>query len=135
MRSFNCTCGQTILFDDKRCGGCGAELGYERNSMRLAPLQPRPGGAWSFREDKRRPLPAYRFCVHREAPAACNLEVLITVLNEAARSMDQPETHPFALTAPVVKKLHFVHRAVHGERVAETPAPPPSLQVPPLVAH
>ena len=376
MRSFNCTCGQSILFDDRSCGGCGAELGYEPNSMRLGPLQPRPGGVWSFREDKRRPLPAYRFCVHREAPAACNWlldagdsarmclacsttrtipdlslprnverfcrlerakrrvlfnvqsaglpvvprtadpqnglafdllesleggprvmtghasgvitvnvaeadddyreqnrealrepyrtvlghlrheighyywnvviwggpwlepfrelfgderadyglalnrhyregppadwkqrfisayaashpwedwaetfahylhlrstletvasykldtsavtvtsapfgweglyttepreaaeaflawantwKVLITVLNEAARSMGQPETYPFALTAAVVKKLHFVHCAIHGERVAETPAPPPSLQVPPQMAR
>jgi hypothetical protein len=61
--------------------------------------------------------------------------VVTTVLNEAARSMGQPDTYPFTLTAAVVKKLHFVHCAIHGERVANTPAPPPSLQVPPLMAH
>jgi hypothetical protein len=61
--------------------------------------------------------------------------VVTTLLNEAARSMGQPDTYPFSLNAAVVKKLHFVHCAVHGERVANTPAPPPALQVPPLMAH
>ena len=372
MRSFTCNCGQTLLFEDRRCGGCGAETGFDPNAMNLGALEGRPGGVWSFRGDKRRPLPAFRFCVHRDAPAACNWlldahnparmclacnttrtipdlsrprnaerfrklesakrrvlfnvqsagltlvprtaepqhglafdflesldggprvltghasgvitinvaeaddnyreqnrealhepyrtvlghmrhelghyywdivvwggpwlepfralfgderadyglalkrhyaegapadwkerfissyaashpwedwaetfahymhlrstletvasyrldtssvrvsskpfgaeslyltepaaaaaaflgwvnawKVLITVLNEAARSMGQPDTYPFALTAPVVKKLHFVHCAIHGERVAETPVPPTSLQVPP----
>jgi len=60
--------------------------------------------------------------------------VLTTVLNEAARSMGQPDTYPFALTPAVVTKLHFVHCAIHGDRAAHTPAPPPSLQVPPAMA-
>ena len=72
MRSFTCKCAHSLAFDDRRCAGCGAEVGYEPNAMTLGPLEPRPGGVWSFREDTRRPLPAFRFCVHREAPAACN---------------------------------------------------------------
>jgi hypothetical protein len=49
--------------------------------------------------------------------------------------MGQPDTYPFELDTAVVKKLHFVHCAIHGERVAETPAPPRNLQVPPALAH
>jgi hypothetical protein len=60
--------------------------------------------------------------------------VVTTVLNEASRSMGQPDTYPFALTSAVVRKLHFVHCAVHGERAAHTPVPPQGLQVPPLMA-
>ena len=56
--------------------------------------------------------------------------VLVTVLNETARSMGQPDIYPFVLNAPVVTKLHFVHCAVHGERVHDTPPPPETLQVP-----
>lgn len=60
--------------------------------------------------------------------------VVTTVLNEAARSMGQPDIYPFALNASSVRKLHFVHCALHGERAAQTPVPPQNLQVPPLMA-
>ena len=55
--------------------------------------------------------------------------VLTTVLNETARSMGQPDIYPFVLSAPVVRKLHFVHCVVRGERIDETPHPPEHLQV------
>jgi len=59
--------------------------------------------------------------------------VITTVLNEAARSMGQPDTYPFTLTTAMVTKLHFVHCAILGERVTDTPVPPSSLQVPPTM--
>lgn len=34
---------------------------------------------------------------------------LVTVLNELSRSLGQPDFYPFALSAPVLKKLHFIH--------------------------
>ena len=38
---------------------------------------------------------------------------LITVLNELARSLGQRDVYPFVMSRPVVRKLHFIHLAVH----------------------
>jgi hypothetical protein len=47
--------------------------------------------------------------------AFVNAWVEITaLLNEMSRSMGQPDFYPFVLSRPVVRKLHFVHRAVIG---------------------
>ncbi len=46
---------------------------------------------------------------------------LTAVLNEAARSMGQPDLYPFVLNGPAVTKLHFVHcviRDLHREKPA-----------------
>ncbi len=37
---------------------------------------------------------------------------LITVLNELARSLGQPDIYPFVLSRPVVRKLHFIQLVV-----------------------
>jgi hypothetical protein len=37
---------------------------------------------------------------------------LTGALNEVTRSMGQPDFYPFVLSAPAVRKLHFVHRVV-----------------------
>jgi hypothetical protein len=39
---------------------------------------------------------------------------LTALLNEMSRSMGQPFFYPFVLSAPAVRKLHFVHRVVTG---------------------
>ncbi len=39
---------------------------------------------------------------------------LTGVLNELSRSMGVPDFYPFVLSAPVVKKLHLVHRVIAG---------------------
>ena len=39
---------------------------------------------------------------------------LTAVMNEMSRSMGQPFFYPFVLSAPAVRKLHFVHRVVTG---------------------
>jgi hypothetical protein len=41
---------------------------------------------------------------------------LITVLNELARSLGQPDFYPFVLSSAVVRKLHFVHLVVLSAR-------------------
>ncbi|WP_409521469.1 putative zinc-binding metallopeptidase [Pseudomonas sp.] len=46
---------------------------------------------------------------------------MAAMLNELARSMGQPDTYPFVLPAPVIAKLHFIHRVV------QTRGNPPSL--------
>jgi len=40
---------------------------------------------------------------------------LITVLNELARSMGQPDFYPFVMSRPVLRKLHFIQLVVKGE--------------------
>ncbi len=72
MLSFACACGQPLFFDNLRCLGCGAQVGYDPRGLRLGPMDAGPGGVWSLRGDERRPLPTFRFCAHREAPSACN---------------------------------------------------------------
>lgn len=71
MLSFACTCGQPIFFDNLRCLGCGADIAFDLDSRRLGPVEPRPGGTWSFRGDEASVEP-FRFCALRGAPAACN---------------------------------------------------------------
>jgi hypothetical protein len=46
---------------------------------------------------------------------------LITVLNELARSMGQPDFYPFVMSRPVVKKLHFIHLVARDTRRAAPP--------------
>ena len=41
---------------------------------------------------------------------------IVTVLNEMARSMGQPDFYPFVMCRPVVAKLHFVHLVIVGAR-------------------
>ena len=37
---------------------------------------------------------------------------IVTVLNELARSMGQPDFYPFVMCRPVVAKLHFIHLVI-----------------------
>ncbi len=39
---------------------------------------------------------------------------LAAMLNELSRSMGQPDFYPFALPAPVIAKLHFIHKVIHS---------------------
>jgi hypothetical protein len=51
--------------------------------------------------------------------------VLTALLNEVARSMGQPDIYPFVLSAPAVKKVHFVHCVINanlGKRTRPVPA-------------
>ena len=41
---------------------------------------------------------------------------LVTALNEMARSMGQQDFYPFVMSRPVLRKLHFIHLVVKGER-------------------
>jgi len=59
---------------------------------------------------------------------------LITVLNELSRSMGQQDFYPFVMSRPVLRKLHFIHLVVKGEKPAALPAaetPPSAPSQPP----
>lgn len=48
---------------------------------------------------------------------------LVTVLNEIARSLGQPDFYPFVLSRTVVKKLHFIHLVIRDSaRLSEASA-------------
>lgn len=53
MKRFRCSCGLTVFFDDYRCTGCGAELGYRPDESVFlarhaaeAPFPAPDGSAW-----------------------------------------------------------------------------------------
>jgi hypothetical protein len=46
---------------------------------------------------------------------------LTGVLNELSRSMGMPDFYPFVLSAPVVRKLYFVHRVIDDAAAAARP--------------
>jgi hypothetical protein len=51
---------------------------------------------------------------------------LVTVLNEMARSLGQPDFYPFVMPRAVVRKLHFIALVVRDARVSRGGAPAPS---------
>ncbi len=69
MLSYSCDCGQPVFFDNLRCLGCGADLGFDPAQRRLGPLQGDGRGTWSFRGELSR---GFRLCAQRGAAAACN---------------------------------------------------------------
>jgi hypothetical protein len=42
---------------------------------------------------------------------------IVTVLNEMARSLGQPDFYPFVMCKPVVAKLHFIHMVIADARM------------------
>ena len=56
--------------------------------------------------------------------------VLTATLNEIARSMGQPDIYPFVLSAPAVRKIHFVHCVINTHRGERTPPVPETLAAP-----
>ena len=46
MRTYTCACGNTLYYDNTRCGGCGREVGFCPVCDRLSPLEPGLGGGY-----------------------------------------------------------------------------------------
>jgi len=72
MRTFACTCGQPLFFDNLRCLSCGAEVAYDPTSRELGAIAPAGQGLWTVARDTRAPAPWFRLCAHRTTAAACN---------------------------------------------------------------
>jgi hypothetical protein len=72
VKTFQCSCTQSLFFHDFRCASCGAETAYDPTSYVLADLRPVDGGAWTMASDSRRPAPRFRFCNGRSTAAGCN---------------------------------------------------------------
>lgn len=70
MRVFRCAhCAQVVFFENTRCTRCGAELGFDPESLELRTLEPEGNGLRSLTDpsDSRR----WRFCANHVL-AACN---------------------------------------------------------------
>lgn len=39
---------------------------------------------------------------------------LTIAMNQVTRSMGEPDFHPFGLSRPAIRKLHFIHRVIHA---------------------
>ena len=47
--------------------------------------------------------------------------LLTTAMNELSRSMGQPDFYPFRMPGPVLRKLHFIHLVVTGQKEYAAP--------------
>ena len=73
MKSFACTCGQPLFFDNLRCLSCGAYVAYDPTSKVLATVvEAGTPDDWAVAGDLRAPPPLFRLCAHRATASSCN---------------------------------------------------------------
>lgn len=46
MKTYQCTCGNTLYFENSQCLSCGKTLGFIPDQLRLSPLQPASNNQW-----------------------------------------------------------------------------------------
>jgi hypothetical protein len=71
MKTFECSCGQLLFFENTSCVACGAKLGFLPDVFNVAPLEADPEGGF------RSQIPEhggrrYRLCKNYEVENACN---------------------------------------------------------------
>ena len=67
MKRFRCRCGQPVFFDSTDCVRCGADLGFDRESLQLLALSQEPQGTL-LADDGRR----FKPCRNGTEFGACN---------------------------------------------------------------
>jgi hypothetical protein len=72
VKTFQCTCGQPLFFDNTHCLACFAEVAFDPTSHELGALASVGDGTWTLAADARRPAPRFYFCRHRTEAARCN---------------------------------------------------------------
>ena len=50
MKTYTCTCGQLIFFENVTCLACGRELGFLPDVLRLSSLEPAENGLFKSTE-------------------------------------------------------------------------------------
>ncbi|MDT8439405.1 MAG: zinc-ribbon domain-containing protein, partial [Wenzhouxiangellaceae bacterium] len=71
MRTYRCTCGNTLYFENYRCIACGRELGFLPDHRTLAALEPDGGETFRPLSDEFE-AGLYRKCLHYQRDDACN---------------------------------------------------------------
>ena len=91
MQAFSCACGQPIFFENTRCVGCWADIGFDPDSARLGPV----------------PAAGFRYCSHRATEVACNWLV--------------PAREPFTecLSCRTTRTIPNLSRPRNGQRLRE----------------
>jgi hypothetical protein len=73
MRTFRCTCGARIFFENTRCLSCGRELGFLPDALTMLPLEAKTPGEFLT------PGGAYRKCANYAEHGVCNWMVPVPV--------------------------------------------------------
>lgn len=68
MKTFTCTCGNTLHFENSRCLVCGRALGFIPGAGTLSALEPGGEGEWRALADGNR----YRLCANYRDYEVCN---------------------------------------------------------------
>jgi hypothetical protein len=96
MRTFECTCGGRVFFENTECLACKRELAFVPETLTLYALEPRPDGTLET------PNGTYRKCENYSAQGVCNWLVPETAterlceacrLNRVIPDLSNPENH------------------------------------------
>lgn len=71
MKTFRCTCGSAVYFENVRCLSCQKALGFLPDQLKLAAIEPLDGDRFVARDGTAEP-PVYRKCLHYSQDDACN---------------------------------------------------------------
>ncbi len=72
MRTFTCTCGNTLYFDNNQCLNCGNILGFVSDALQLLPMQKDGTGYWRPINNPANAERHYRQCQHYATAHMCN---------------------------------------------------------------
>jgi hypothetical protein len=68
LKTFRCTCGNSLYFENSRCLACGRPLGYVPDDRQISALEPEADGLWRALANGRR----YRQCRNYHQYQVCN---------------------------------------------------------------
>ena len=117
MKTFNCTCGALIFFENVSCVSCGRELGFLPDLLRLSSLEPGDGELFKAneaRQDKQR----YKKCQNYAKESVCNWMIpagsppgsgtdsfcISCRLNQTIPDLSRAENHALWLRMEVAKR-------------------------------
>jgi hypothetical protein len=69
LRTFTCTCGNTLYFDNTQCMQCGAVLGFDPQRLMLIPVSQKEDGFWHAGDEPGR---QYSLCENYQTANVCN---------------------------------------------------------------
>ena len=98
MKTFRCTCGNTVYFENTICMQCGRTLGFLPDVLEVSALEPVDGERWLALAPEANGA-HYRMCKHYSQDDACNWMVpaddpepycIACRLNEVIPNLDKP---------------------------------------------
>src|SRR3984885_5112504 len=71
MKTYTCTCGQLIFFENVTCVACGRELGFLPDDLRVSSLEPLQNGLFEETGNKDGGR-SYKKCQNYSKESVCN---------------------------------------------------------------